>query len=63
MTEPKFCVNCKFVVEATLVCGHANAHHSLVDGQPDVACFAMRQARPQTNACGPAGDWYEAKSK
>ena len=55
------CVNCKWMEIVLTVCGHEKAPRSLVDGQPDTPCYLMRSAHPQTNACGPDGDWFEAQ--
>ena len=58
MSDLKLCINCRW--KYNLMCGHASAPHSLVDGQPTATCETMRQSGAPSNACGPEGAWYEA---
>ena len=56
----KICRDCKYI-DSVGCCTHPNAPHSLVTGETTATCEDMRSAHPQADACGPDGDWFEAK--
>jgi len=74
---PKLCKDCRWVAAKVFVCSHPKTPRSLLNGEPDRNCLAMRdddaylQIRPRTkeeatewnvaNRCGPEGRWWEAK--